>query len=154
MGFAHIKGDINMKTKFSQLVKVKKRKVDEIESELLDIQNQKRRVESEIKNILQDIVELKAPQSGNFAELNLSYSYLSNLSNQKKVREKQLLSIMQQIEIVKDLYKEANIDYEKIKYLDEQEIKKQLEELKIKENKDMDEIANLLHSRKKIEVEI
>ena len=40
------------------------------------------------------------------------------------------------------------------KMFDEQEIKRQLEELKIKENKDMDEIANLLHSRKKIEVEV
>jgi len=143
-----------MKTKFSQLVKVKKRKVDEIESELLDTQNQKRRVEIEIKNILQEIRELKAPQSGNFAELNLSYSYLSNLSNQKKFKEEQLHSIIQQIEVIKELYKEANIEYEKIKYLDEQEIKRQLEELKIKENKDMDEIANLLHSRKKIEVEV
>jgi len=143
-----------MKTKFSQLVKVKKRKVDEIESELLDTQNQKRRVESEIENILQEISELKTPQSGDFAQLNLSYSYLSNLSNQKKFKEEQLHSIIQQIEVIKELYKEANIEYEKIKYLDEQEIKKQLEELKIKENKDMDEIANLLHSRKKIEVEV
>jgi flagellar export protein FliJ len=143
-----------MKTKFSQLVKVKKRKVDEIESELLDIQNQKRRVESEIESILQEIRELKTPQNGDFAKLNLSYSYLSNFSNQKKSKEEELIKIDNQIEVIKELYKEANIEYEKIKYLDEQEIKKQLEELKIKENKDMDEIANLLHAKKIIEEEV
>jgi flagellar export protein FliJ len=143
-----------MKTKFSQLVKVKKRELDEIESKLLEIQNHKRRVESQIENILQEIKELKTPQSGNFAKLNLSYSHLSHLSNQKKSKEEELIKIANKIEAIKELYKKANIEYEKIKYLDEQEIKKQLEEIKIKENKDMDEIANLLHSRKKIEVEV
>ena len=43
-----------MKTKFSQLVKLKKRKVDEIENELLDVQNQKRRVLVQIEDILKE----------------------------------------------------------------------------------------------------
>jgi len=58
----------------------------------------------------------------------------------------------QQIEGIKELYKEANIDFEKINYLEDLEIKKQLEELKVQENKDMDEIANLLFTKHKREI--
>jgi flagellar export protein FliJ len=143
-----------MKTKFSQLVKVKKRKVDEIESELLDAQNEKRKIHSQIDKISLEISELKTPQSGGFAKLNISFTYLSNLSNQKKLKVEELEKIEHQIELIKELYKEANIEFEKVKYLDELEVKKQLEELRVKENKDMDEIANLLHAKKNIEVEI
>ncbi len=137
-----------MKTKFSQLVKVKKQKINEIESELLDVENQKQKMHIHIQETLKEITEIKKPSSGNFAELNLSYSYLSNLSNQKKSYEEKILMFEKQLDGLKELYKEANIEYEKVKHLEDLEIKKQLFELKRKESKDMDEIANLLFAKK------
>jgi flagellar export protein FliJ len=147
-----MKGDIDMKTKFSQIVKVKQRKVDEIENELMDVRFQKRKTLSMIEDILKEIEGLKTPQSGSFAEINLSHSYLKNLSNQKKEKEKEILQLDKQIEGIKELYKEANIEFEKIKYLEDLEIEKKLQELKVQESKDMDEIANLLHAKKKSKV--
>jgi len=147
-----MKGDIDMKTKFSQIVKVKQRKVDEIENELMDVRFQKRKTLSMIEDILKEIEGLKTPQSGSFAEINLSHSYLKNLSNQKKEKEKEILQLDKQIEGIKELYKEANIEFEKIKYLEDLEIEKKLHELKVQEAKDMDEIANLLHAKKKSKV--
>jgi flagellar export protein FliJ len=143
-----------MKTKFSQLVKLKKRKVDEIENELLDVQNQKRRVLVQIEDILKEIAKIKTPTSGSFSQVNIAHMHLKNFSNQKDLYEKEILKLNQQIEGIKKLYKEANIEFEKVKYLEELEIEKQLHELKIQENKDMDEIANLLFTKHKREVEV
>ena len=141
-----------MKTKFSQILKVKQRKVDEIENELMDVRFQKRKTLTRIEEIVKEIEGLKTPQSGSFAEINISHTYLKNLSNQKQSKEQEIIQLDQQIEGIKELYKEANIEFEKIKYLEDLEIAKKLQEIKVQEAKDMDEIANLLHAQKKNKV--
>ena len=141
-----------MKTKFSQIVKVKQRRVDEIENELLDVQNQKRRVFGSIEEVLEEISKIKTPKSGLFSQINISHMHLKNFSNQKERYEEEIVNLEQQIDGLKELYKEANIEFEKIKYLDDLEIKKQLEELKVQESKDMDEIGNLLFTKNKMKV--
>lgn len=141
-----------MKTKFSQILKVKQRRVDEIENELMDVRFQKRKTLTKIEEIVEEIMGLKTPQSGSFAEINLSHTYLKNLSNQKQSKEQEIIQLDQQIEGIKELYKEANIEFEKVKYLEDLEIEKKLQELKVQEAKDMDEIANLLHAQKKNKV--
>lgn len=44
--------------------------------------------------------------------------------------------------------KNANIEYEKMKYLQAEEVKKILKEKKLKESREMDEIAILLRNEK------
>ena len=141
-----------MKTKFSQILKVKQRRVDEIENELMDVRFQKRKTLTKIEEIVKEIAGLKTPQSGSFAEINISHTYLKSLSNQKKSKEEEIIQLDQQIEGIKELYKEANIEFEKVKYLEDLEIEKKLQEIKVQEAKDMDEIANLLHAQKKNKV--
>ncbi len=138
-----------MKTKFSELLKVKKRKVDEMENRLLELQNQKNRFLLQIEEIDDDISSHKSPKIGDFSKITLSYAKLSILSNQKKLKKQELLNLQEQIIEQKKLYKEANIDFEKIKYLDDLEVEKVLQQMKIQESKDMDEIANILFSNKK-----
>ena len=50
-------------------------------------------------------------------------------------------------EIKEEELKKANIEYEKMKYLQNEEIKKELKRLKLQESRDMDEIAILLRGR-------
>ncbi len=136
-----------MKTKFSQIVKLKQRRVDEIENEMLDVRNKKKVLLSKIEALEKEVLEIKVPKSGSFVEINITNMHLKNLSLQKKTCNENILLLDRQIEGLKVLYKEANIDYEKIKYLDNEEIKRILNEKKIEENKNMDEIANLLFSK-------
>lgn len=143
-----------MKTKFSQLLKVKKRKVQTIENEILDTQNQKRKTFLQIEKVLHEISGFKAPKSGEFSQISLSFSCLANLSNQKAFLDEEMVKINKQIEGLKELYKEANIECEKVKYLEDLEIEKRLYELKVQENKDMDEIANLLFAKRKAGAEV
>ncbi len=142
-----------MQTKFSQLLKVKMRRVDEIEGEILDAQNKKRKTELKIKQIEGEILGLKTPTRGEFSKISISHFFLTNLSNQKTFFNLELSSIKLQIEGLNVLHKEANIEYEKVKYLDDLEIKKYLKELKIKENKDMDEVGNILFAKKNLKVD-
>ncbi len=143
-----------MRTKFSQLLKVKMRRVDEIEGEILDAQNKKRKTELKIKEIEDETRELKVPKSGKFSQISISSFFLTNLSNQKSFFKQELSSIQLQIEGLNELYKEANIEYEKVKYLDDLEIKKHLKEMRIKENKDMDEVGNLLFAKKNLRIDL
>ena len=141
-----------MQTKFSQLLKVKMRRVDEIEGEILDAQNKKRKAELKIIEIEDEIQELKVPKSGEFSQISISSFFLTNLSNQKSFFKQELSSTQMQIEGLNELYKEANIEYEKVKYLDDLEKQKYIKELKIKESKDMDEVGNLLFAKKNLKV--
>ncbi len=138
-----------MQTKFFQILKVKMRRVDEIEGEILDAQNKKRKIELNLKEIEGEILELKTPSSGKFSQISISAFFLTNLSNQKSFFKQELSSLQMQIEGLNDLHKEANIEYEKVKYLDDVEMQKQLKALKIQENKNMDEVGNLLFAKKK-----
>ncbi|MCH9812504.1 MAG: flagellar export protein FliJ [Epsilonproteobacteria bacterium] len=143
-----------MQTKFSQLLKVKQQKVDEIEVEMLDIQNQKKSLLLKIEHLDKDISEISKPVSGHFSQLNLSYTVLSNLSEQKERYNEEVTHIDKQIMGLQELYKEANIEFEKVKYLDDQEIQKILHLMKVEEKKEMDEIANLLYKRRREEIEL
>ena len=50
---------------------------------------------------------------------------------------------------LQDYFKVQNIEYEKAKYLDGLEIKKNLERLKKQESKDLDEISVMLYANHK-----
>ncbi len=143
-----------MQTKFFQLLKVKMRRIDEIEGEILDAQNKKRETELKIKEIEVEVQELKVPKSGKFSQISISSFFLTNLSNQKSFLKQELSSLKLRIEGLNTLYKEANIEYEKVKYLDDLEKQRYIKELKIKENKDMDEVGNLLFAKKNLRVNV
>ncbi len=137
-----------MQTKFSQILKVKKQIVDECERELLDIRNVKKNKLLQIQDLKLQIKNTQKPKNGSFLQLNMVYLNLRILSNQKKEFENDIISLDNQIEGLKELYKVANIEFEKIKYLDSQEIKKIIKLQNMQEKKDMDEISNILFSRK------
>jgi flagellar export protein FliJ len=138
-----------MQTKFSQILKVKKQKVDECERELLDIQNVRKKILGKIEDLKTQIIKTQKPTSGTITQLNLVFSIISSLTNQVKELENDIISINRQIEGLKELYKEANIEFEKIKYLNSEEIKGVIKLQDLQEKKDMDEISNILFSRKK-----
>lgn len=137
-----------MQTKFSQILKVKKQIVDECERELLDIRNVKKNKLLQVQDLKIQIKNTQKPKNGSFLQLNMVYLNLRILSNQKKEFENDIISLDNQIEGLKELYKVANIEFEKIKYLDIQEIKRIIKLQDMQEKKDMDEISNILFSRK------
>ena len=143
-----------MKTRFADLLKVKKQKMTEVERQLLDVQNRKKRLEYEIQTVNQNIAILKLPQSGDFGLMQMSREGFLSLVHQKEqldeklsVREKQLVGL-------KVLYQEVTIEYEKIAYLDDIEIQNEIKRLHKEESKALDEIANILFVNKQEKVDL
>ncbi len=139
-----------MKTKFLQLLKVKEQKVKDIELELYHVQNLKAEVLQNIDEIADDILELKFPKSGSFAKMNILFTNKKFLQKQKKIKEEEIILLDEKILEFQRLYKIANIEFEKIKYLHDMEVKKIIQNIKEQEQKDMDEVANILFTNKKM----
>ena len=136
-------------TRFTDILKVKKQKLSEVERELLDVQNRKRSLELKIEQVDIEVASLKTPDSGDFGLLQVSRESFLYLIQQKEALIEKLSIRIKQIAGLKELYKEANIEYEKIAYLDADEIKKEMKRIADEESKELDEIANILFVNKR-----
>jgi len=135
-------------TRFSDILKVKKQKLSEVERELLDVRNRKKRVELKIAQVDDEIADLKSPQSGDFSAIEQYRESFLYLVKEKEDLTEKLAIRIKQLEGLQRLYEEANIDYEKIAYMDTQELKKEKKRVADEESKELDEIANILFVNK------
>ncbi len=139
-----------MKTEYSQLLKIKKHRVDTVESKLLELKGSMDRVLLSMEKIDREISIIKRPTDGTFSKMRVSFAYLSTLSNQKRVQKERLREIKRDIDNQKELYRVENIELQKIKYLHDTEVKNYLYSVKVKENRELDEIATRLFFRKQL----
>lgn len=133
-----------MKSKFSKIAKVRKQKRDAIEKELLKNQNKERMLSHKIASIYEEIVNVQMPQNG-------TISLLSLVGEQKRILNRDKKRYEQELELAQDVtkklqldYKKAHIDYEKINYLEEQELQEFINKMKRQEQLDLDEISTML----------
>ena len=136
-----------MKTKFSELLKVKKQKVSEIEQKLAAKRHEKEVVVSQKLQIESEIAAYTLPSQGDFSAMHLAISGRDYLFKEKEQKENIIKYFNQEINNLNILYKEANIEYEKIKHLHEVEMQKIVEAIAKEESKQMDEVANQLFMR-------
>ena len=134
-----------IKTKFDSLVKLKKLKVDEKERELIKLNNQISQAYEEMFKIQNEIDSFEYPKEGNFSLITQFKIMQNALFNQLKEKQEYIIFLENQKEILSNQLKELSLEYEKMKYLQGQEIKKYLEKLKHKEAKEMDDIALMLY---------
>jgi flagellar biosynthesis chaperone FliJ len=133
-----------MKTKFSAVIKVRKQKVEKIERDIQRINSSILKVKQQIEDLQNILFSLIPPFKGNF-------SLFSQIKTQQKMLREEIEKLNNQILFLEnrkkellDELKKANIEYEKMKYLEMQEIKKLIKQQKLKEARDMDEIAIIL----------
>jgi flagellar export protein FliJ len=140
-----------MKTKFDSVVKVKKQAVGKIERNLQKLNATIHKLNSTIENHNKTLLSFTFPKEGNFALLN-------QIKHQQHILREEIQRLKNQImvlesrkkELLEDL-KKANIEYEKMKYLQAEEMKKIIKEKKLKESRDLDEIAILLRKNNESE---
>jgi flagellar biosynthesis chaperone FliJ len=133
-----------VKTKFSAVVKVKKQAVDKLQRDIQKINSSILQVKQQIQELQNILFSLTLPQNGNFslfsqikAQQNMLRDEIEKFKNQIMVLENRKNELMNEL-------KKANIEYEKMKYIEAQEIKKLLKKNKLKEARYMDELAILL----------
>lgn len=139
-----------MKTKYSQLLKLRKQQVDSIENKIAILNKYKNMLNDEITDISKDVNNLKIPKKGRFKKLlaqNHSFEIQMNL---KREKEFLLLEKLQEIKNAQSEYKIALMEFEKIKYLEDLQIQKKLEKLKKDEQKMLDEVSTMNYKRRNI----
>ena len=138
-----------MKTKFTQLVILRKKKVDEAELMLQKNAQQIQAKQAEIDALVREFATLEEPKS------RVYQAFLTFVHHKNEYRQTidfkmgELALLKRQKQELQDYFKVQNIEYEKAKYLDGLEIKKNLERLKKQESKDLDEISVMLYANHK-----
>ena len=132
---------------YAKISKIRKQKLDKIESEVLQIKQEISNLKKRLDEVYEMIDSLEVPKSGDMSVFGTFVEEKRVLGNQKDsilralhVKEMELAKKYQE-------YKKANIEYEKIKYLEELEIKKSIEKAKKLEQKELDDISGMLFKK-------
>ncbi len=138
-----------MKSKFSKIAKIRKQKRETIERELLRSQNKEKMLSHKIASLYEEIISIKMPQNGAVSLLSLVGEQKKILNRDKKHYEHELQLAMVATQKLQVDYQKAHIEYEKIKYLEEQELQAFINKMKQQEQLYLDEISTMLFANKK-----
>lgn len=133
-----------MKSQFSKIAKIRKQKRDAIERELLKSQNKERMLSHKIAAFYDEIAALQMPKEGMISLLLMVSEQKSIVNRDKKRCEQELLVVQRGTKQLQLEYQKAHIEYEKFKYLEEQELQTMMEKLKREEQLYLDEISTML----------
>lgn len=130
-----------MKSKFTQIVKVKKQNLDKIAAKLAKTRSEVSAIENFIHETNLQIAAFKLPSSGEFAQLKGSLEFLNLIRREKDILSQRLELVKKSVMHFEHQYKNANLEYEKMKYLENEDFKKELDRIKKLERNAIDEFA-------------
>lgn len=137
-----------MKSKFTPIAKVRKQQRDMVETRLAKARYEKHELELELASTCKEIDDTQIPTSGDISLMNMVRERLAIIRKAKDTLQQKLLIKDNEIQQLREKYKRAHIEFEKIKYLEEQDFEEWMEKIKREENLDMDEISNILFVNK------
>ena len=137
-----------MKTRFSSLVTLKKSTMQKSERVLQGANADLNSATMALQLSYNSLNDVKSPQSGNMSDMLASRTLLSSQRHMIEHNKEWVNFAQNQVTQAKEKLKFDMIEHEKFKYLELEEIKKEIERKKIQEAKDLDEVALMTHSRK------
>ncbi len=137
-----------MKTRYTPLVKLKKSTMEKSETLVQRMNADLNSAAAALKLSYSSLDEIETPKSGSIHELLASRSLLHSQRALIDKNKQWVFYAKGQVEAAKQQLKADMIEYEKFKYLEFEEMKKILKEAKIKELKDLDEIALMTYDIK------
>ena len=137
-----------MKTRYSSLVTLKKSTMQKSEQALQGANADLNTATIELQ-LAYDLLEtVKPPDSGSMAEMTSARSLMQSQRGVIKHNQEWIRYAQEQVRLAKQQLKSDMIEYEKFKYLDLEEVKKKLQEIKEQEAKDLDEVALMTFTKK------
>ncbi|PAF42634.1 flagellar export protein FliJ [Helicobacter sp. 11S03491-1] len=133
-----------MNTKFDALLRVKKQDLDKKESDIIKNNIFIASKYHELNETIQDLANINIPQNGDYVKFKRVYEMKKLAMGQIDLIQAEISELKNTGKKLQEFYKIASIEYEKIKYLQENEIKKQLYSLKKIEEKNLDEAGVVL----------
>jgi len=140
-----------MKTRFSSLVSIKKNEMQKQERIMQSTNTDLNSASIALELSYTAISDIDAPTSGFMSGFLASRSLL-DASRQLIEHNKEWVTFAKsQVMSAKEALKLSMIEYEKFKYLELEDIKKIIKLQEEKESKDLDEVALMIHQRKKLQ---
>jgi len=130
-----------VKTRFTSLVKLKKNKVQKSEQFLQKASVNLNSASNALELSYLSLEDLETPKSGTISQMLASRVLLHSQRDLINHNKEWVGFAANQVEQAKTQLKADMIEYEKFQYLEFEEIKEELKKRKVKEAKDLDEIA-------------
>ena len=137
-----------MKTRYSSLVTLKKSTMQKSEQALQGANNDFNAATIELQLAYEVLETVKSPDTGTMSQLMSARSLIQSQRGVIKHNQEWIHFAEEQVDLAKEQLKSDMIEYEKFNYLELEEIKKKLIEIKIQEAKDLDEVALMTHAKK------
>ena len=132
-----------MKSKFTSVVRVKKQEMDKVEAKLVVARLNVRSAEENLVLLRARLDEFSLPKSGNIDELRQNLE-LINIARQELSACKERLEIAKkEVLHYENKYKNANLEYEKMRYLEKEEFKREIKRIQKAEALALDEFAGM-----------
>lgn len=137
-----------MKTKFTAVVKLRKKKVDDLENSLFKMDAMINKAKEQLAQNQEKYHAMHSPEGGHFSAL-LAFEDLKKAFRYEiKGIKDSITAMINQRNMLLGQFKEANAEYEKMKYLENEEIKKIMKAKAVKESKELDEIGVMLFNNR------
>ncbi|WP_294960832.1 flagellar export protein FliJ [Sulfurimonas sp.] len=137
-----------MKTRFSPLVKLKKTTMEKSERVVQKANADLNNASTALEKSYQSINEISSPQNGSMKDFIANRSLLSSGRGMIEHNKEWFGFAQNQLNQAKEKLKLDMMEHEKFKYLELQEVQKEIKKMKLKEAKDLDEVALMTYSHK------
>ena len=136
------------KTQFTDILKIKKNKIKEIEQKIQKVRFGIAKNKERIQEIEEDILNIEYPISGYFSVLQQYNLAMNNMKSDIYNLENQIEQANNIIAQLQEELKLANFEFEKFKFLNDEVLEKEAKRLKKLEENRLDEIATILFNQK------
>lgn len=142
-----------MSSKYTPVVKVRKQELDKAETNLLKAKQRQKANEEALMRANADYLRVNLPRNGSAELLKQSLQMKAIAKDVKDAAKEKVELSAKEMAHYQHLYKNAHFEYEKIKYLESEELKIVQERLKKAEQKALDDIAISKYFREKKQYE-
>ncbi|RDU68899.1 hypothetical protein CQA62_04645 [Helicobacter cholecystus] len=136
-----------MRTKFDAILLSIRQKIAQCEREATLIYHQIQQTQQQIFSCTQSIAQMQMPLSGSTLAFRELYDGKKALIQEIDELNLYLSSLKAQLRDKEEERKEVELEFEKIKYLQQKEIAQMLKNFKRKEQQELDEIAVMLFAK-------
>jgi len=137
-----------MKTRFSSLVSVKKNTMQKSESAFRKANAAFMKASEAVEESLAQLYTITSPQTGKISDFLANRTLLEAQRTLIRHNKEWVAFTQDEMLVAKKNLQKDMVEYEKFKYLEFEEQKKLIKEAKIKEAKDLDEIALMTYANK------
>lgn len=137
-----------MKTRFSSLVKLKKSTMQKSERVVQKANADLNSAAMALEISYNSLKDVEPPKTGTMGEMLASRTLLTSQRGVIENNHQWVSFAKNQVEIAKEQLKLDMIEHEKFKYLELEEIKKEIKRIKVQEAKDLDEVALMTYGQK------